>query len=464
MSIKFQIRVISPQNEGLKGAEFTLYNICNPGEENEDYKICKKAVADKDGLVDFGCISYSNYVMRQTATPDGYGENDHLYKVFANCDGILLDGFEGSADSHIVVNLPYGSCEPVPEATPRSSHNTPVRNPKQIFDSLNGNGKELDMKGNDSLPDDFQRPNLLSSKSQWHCHTQGFGVYGSKLIASHNGNKNRQFGYFVVSESGNVLGHHYDAYYETPGDNRKFNHTGGLQIIGDYLVMGIETSDYQNSIVALYDLKEINPSCGESHAAPRFVRLLRGVQDSNCLSVSISDFKIRQGGNDLNYFLMITHEDSGSEGSRFSFYIAQGDDLATANFHLKFTHKGGLKDYQGMSLLTEDIGESHDYANFYIVAPFTTDVAGIPTHDYCDLWKLKLSGDFGTTPVHEIEKVVDGKHFSTHGGASTLGRKVHFRWGSGVEIVNSDNYRLHTTERNFDRGKTFKLTYNTFSK
>jgi len=192
--------------------------------------------------------------------------------------------------------------------------------------------------------------------------------------------------------------------------------------------------------------------------------LLRGVQGENCLAIGITDFKIMQNGKEENYFLMITHENSGSEGSRLSFYIALGNDLMTANFHRTFTHRGNVKDYQGMALLTEDIGSGHNYANFYIIAPFTTDVVEIPTHDYCDLWKLSLTGELETSPIHGIEKVVDGKHFSTHGGASTLGRKVHFRWGSGVEIVNSDNFRFHTTERNFSRGKTFDLTYNTFSK
>ena len=84
--------------------------------------------------------------------------------------------------------------------------------------------------------------------------------------------------------------------------------------------------------------------------------------------------------------------------------------------------------------------------------------------DYCDLWSIRLSGNLESSPAHEISKVIDGKHFSTHGGASTLGRKVHFRWGSSVEVVSGDNFKLHTTERNFSRGSTFELVYNTFSK
>jgi len=447
----------------LAGAEFTLYRICNKGEENEDYKVCKVAKSNRDGLVDFGCIPLRNYVMRQTATPGGYGENDHLYSVVANCDGVTLDGFPEEEDGHTIVILPIGSCEPVQPGAPRSSHNPAVRNPHQIFSALNGNGTELSMKGNDSLPDDFQRPNLLTPESKWFCHVQGFGAYGSTLIASHNGNKQRQFGYFVTSQEGSTLGHHYDAYCEIPGESRKFSHTGGFQIIGDYLAIGIETPDYHNSIVALYDLKDTNPACGESHAGPQFKRLLRGVQASNCLAVGIADFKIMQNGTEQSYFLMVTHEDSGSEGHRLSFYLAHGSDLLAANFRQVFTHFGGVKDYQGLSLITEDIGSGQAHASFYLVAPFTTDVLGMPTHDYCDLWHINLTGELETHPVFAASKVVDGRHFSTHGGASTLGRKVHFRWGSSVQILGSDNYRLHTTERNFSRGKTFALTYNRFS-
>ena len=462
----FQFRAINPQGEGLQGAEFTLYRIYKEGMEDEYCKKYKIATANKDGLVYFGCIPFYNFVMLQTVTPEGYGENEHPYHVSANLDVVMIDCFPEEWGGHTIVNIPKESCKQPPEmqAAPRSSHNAPVRNPRQIFDSLNTSGTQLSMKGNDSLPDDFQRPNLLTPKSKWFCHVQGFGVYGSNLIASHNGNKERRFGYFVTAKAGSTLGHHYDAYYEVPDDNRKFNHTGGFQIIGDYLAIGIETPDYGNSIIALYDLKEINPACDESHAAPQFKRLLRGVKADNCLAVGITDFKIMQNGVEQSYFLMVTHESSGANGSRLLFYIAQGNDLLTANFRYISTYHGNVKDYQGMSLITEDIGNGHDYANFYIVAPFTTDVAGIPTHDYCDLYRVALSGDFEVNPNYSIAKVVDGKHFYTHGGASTLGRKVHFRWGSGVEITNGDNFRLHTTERNFSRGKTFGLTYNTFAK
>jgi len=106
---------------------------------------------------------------------------------------------------------------------------------------------------------------------------------------------------------------------------------------------------------------------------------------------------------------------------------------------------------------------SHDLANFYLIAPFTTNnFLGIPTNDYCDLWKITLSGNFQASPACTAEKLVDGKHFSTHGG--TIGIKVHFRWGSSVEIINGDNFKLHTTERNFANVTNYELVYNTFSK
>jgi len=458
--VLLKFRVVNPQDEGLAGAQFTLYNIINQGEENEDYKVCKVVVSGSDGTVDFGCIPLVNFVMRQTSTPEDYAENDHLYQVFANCDGVLLDGFPGP---HTVVNLPIGHCEQLPQARPRHCHNVPIRNPRQVFDQLSTDGVKYVMEGAGSLPEDFQRPNLLSPTSKWFCHIQGFGQYYDNLIVSHNASKNSRYGYFVVSKEGKRLGHHYDAYYENPGDDRKFNHTGGFQTIGDYLVIGIETPDYENSIIALYDIKDLNPSCGESSAGPRYVKLLRGPHPQNCLAVGITDFKITRDGVTKNYFLMITHETTGPEGSRFSCYLAQGDDITTADFHWRFTHRGGVNNYQGFSLLTEDIGTGQDHASIYIVAPYTTDVAGRPTTDRCDLWQLNLSGNFDGTPINNMQKIVSGMHFVTHSFTSVAGQNVHFRWGCSVEILGPDRIRLLVSERNFSRGKPFDMRYNTFT-
>jgi len=155
---------------------------------------------------------------------------------------------------------------------------------------------------------------------------------------------------------------------------------------------------------------------------------------------------------------MTTHENGN-----LVMYLAEGSDLLTANFRQVYIHQYNVKDYQGLTLLTEDIGSSHDLANFYLIAPFTTDnFLGIPTNDYCDLWKITLSGNFQTSPKCTAEKLIDGKHFSTHGG--TIGIKVHFRWGSSVEIISGDSFRLHTTERNFANVTNYELVYNTFSK
>jgi len=93
MSVNFKFRVINPDGVGLAGAEFTLYKISNADEKTGQYKKYRAAVAGKNGIVDFGCIELRNYVMRQTATPDGYGKNGHLYSVTANCDGVMIDCF-----------------------------------------------------------------------------------------------------------------------------------------------------------------------------------------------------------------------------------------------------------------------------------------------------------------------------------------------------------------------------------
>ncbi|MCL2404438.1 MAG: prealbumin-like fold domain-containing protein [Defluviitaleaceae bacterium] len=454
---KFIFHVINPEGEGVAGVEFTLYRLEGTAIDDPSIQVKAVAVSDNDGIVDFGCIPMQNFFMRETSRPEGYRENNHIYRVSSNNDGITIDCQTRPDGGHTIVLLQYSNCSPVvPEPVPRSSHNTPIRNPHQIFNSINASGDKHTMKGNDRLPRDFDSPILAGGG--WFCHVQGFGKYGSNLIVSHNSDKNRRFGYFVVSEEGKILGHHYDAHYELTGDTRNFNHTGGFQIIGDYLAMGIETPDYNNSIVALYDLKNINPACEETSAGPQFKRLLRGVKNNNCAALGISNFKIMQNGAELPYFLMVTHENGN-----LVMYIAQSNDLLTANFHQVYIHQHNVKDYQGLTLLTEDIDSGHDYANFYLVAPFTTDnFLGIPTNDYCDLWKINISGNLQANPAFVPEKIVDGRHFYTHGG--TVGIKVHFRWGSSVEILNSDSFRLHTTERNFATVSNFELVYNTFKK
>jgi len=455
--VDFKFRAINPEEKGVAGVEFTLYRIVNIGKEDQEIQKIAVAVSNENGVVDFGCMSMRNYFMLETARPDGYRVNTHLYRISINKDSVMIDGFAEPENGHTIVLLQYGNCSSYSlDPTPRNNHNPAVRNPEQIFKDLKSSGNKQTMKGNDRLPEDFFSPILAGGG--WFCHVQGFGKYGKYMIVSHNSDKKRRFGYFVVAEEGKTLGHHYDAFYELPGDSRNFNHTGGFQIIGDYLAMGIETPDYNNSIVALYDLKNINPGCEEPHAAPQFKRLLRGVKNNNCAATSISDFKVMQNGVEKPYFLMVTHENGN-----LVMYLAEGNDLLTANFHQVYIHQYNVKDYQGLTLITEDIGSGHDYTNFYLIAPFTTDNwLGIPTNDYCDLWKISLSGNLQTNPVFATNKLIDGKHFSTHGG--TIGIKVHFRWGSSVEIMSGDNFRLHTTERNFSHDTHFELVYNTFSK
>jgi hypothetical protein len=464
--VPFSLTVVNLDGIGLEGGEYALY-------ESGSTEIYKTAVSDVYGLIDFGEIPLGEYTLQELLPPPGYDPNTQIYPITATENGVLLEGRE---PPHTIFNYPIGTCPddenyangPLLRADNElhNSHNTPIKSPVTIFDNLATNpGKRYDIVGYCNLPSDMDYTGIAST----HQHIQGIGRTNSgQWIISHNPkDKNRKNGYFVVTRVHTESASYYDASYSgTQNSNLKYNHPGGFQIIGDYMAVGLETADWKNSIVALYDIKNLKSECSKPESGPVFRKVLveRGATSSP--AVGITDFKLKYpDGAIQNYFIMaVTSPD------RIDLYLGAGDDLGDADFFLWKTIKSGdrdfkIHDYQGISLITlaNESGAVESFANIHIIAPFTLDVLGIPTKDRCDYWRftVEIKNNGVNIPDDMILELKRDVPFDTDAGGL---RGPHFRWGCGVYLRNENSFELLATDRNFveNNGK-FSVYYVSFN-
>lgn len=253
-------------------------------------------------------------------------------------------------------------------------------------------------------------------------HLQGFALYKDFYLVTQNchddtlgmiyifhGNPLTQFAamYLEVSQS---TGSDPDRYY---------NHPGGIQVIGDFMLVPIQTQDYANTIVQLYDLERL------TNSNPQFCLVSSDyLLDSNGRRIdgSFGGIGIVHLG---SYFLLAL-----CDNEKVSFFKSTTNDL-THTYYDHWFDATMEAEATEVSLLCDTSG------NIYMVA-FAVDNDGTSYADYAYLYQVNLSSQTITKSAK--------RHFDTNSSSFTI-LGPHFRWGAGIYFPTSTTLGLMTTQR-----------------
>jgi len=251
-------------------------------------------------------------------------------------------------------------------------------------------------------------------------HVQGYGQYFTPdneqySILTHSVST-APYAHIVAAErSGNKL-----TGYKTYLKN--WRHPGGIQTIGNYLIVPNEQSDQAH--VALYDLRSLS------------VQELRRVESFDLHvshkagSVGITSYTDTDG---IEYYLMIIAHLNGAD----SVYHVYRADASNGLENATFSEVGTFpfeKDFQGFGLITE--AQTNDV---YMIGLWSPN-EGATFADYAYLYKIDTQT---WTPGEELHRI---HMISSGGGIGMLG--VHFRYGAGVTATPDGRLVISATERN----------------
>lgn len=250
-------------------------------------------------------------------------------------------------------------------------------------------------------------------------HIQGHSVY-----TNHNGIifdiythsvKSADYAHIFVSNrtTGQTIG------FNTFGLNQR--HPGGINIIGDYLV--VPTEDNNKSTIAMYDLRSLD--VGELRRVEDFQLNL----SHKAGSLALIDY--HQDGKDY-YLMMVAHLDG--KNSVYHVYRAEKqNNIETAKFE-KVSELPFSKDFQGFGLVKDRNNQNIYFIGLYSENNFLTFKDMIYTYTL-------------NTKDWTFGNLVFSKHVKSHGGdLGVLG--VHYRYGAGVYINPNGELIISATERN----------------
>jgi hypothetical protein len=217
--------------------------------------------------------------------------------------------------------------------------------------------------------------------------------------------------------------------------NPPLNHPGGMQVIGDYLVIGIEPGHGSTELVsriAFYDLSVMT-----STLPPTLMHYAINRSAGKAGAVGITRFPYAE--NDLRYILAVY------DNGKVDFYLSvQGFDLSQNVGGNQFTFISSTQatdsSYNGIGLVTEATTN-----NIYMVG-FRTDESD--WSDYADLIHVELNPDRSVTLIDIAQR-----HMITEHGLGSA--DVHFRFGSGVTFDEEGRLNFLATQRNGTLGFFF---------
>jgi hypothetical protein len=258
-------------------------------------------------------------------------------------------------------------------------------------------------------------------------HVQGVAHYGNYILLSHN-NKGYSQGFIIVlnTESMKMVHKIY-----TPDEH--YNHPGGMQVIGDYLIVPVENSSYSQSYIHFYDLSVMTDSEPPKNEGFCITRNSSGAGAAGITNYTDAD---------TEFYLLAAYSNN-----TIDFYKSNGNPISVNPGFQKilFSAKFSCEVYDSICLLT-DINQQ-----IYMVG-FRVHGLGGANEDYVDLYKIDLK-------QQSISQVISSRHFYTeHGGVVGLAG-VHFRWGSGLQIINDSSLNFLATQRNFVNNLFYTNTF-----
>lgn len=265
-------------------------------------------------------------------------------------------------------------------------------------------------------------------------HAQGICRNDELSIISYNCTyeglfKDSKYGYLHIYNNNSKS---YQGIYQLPF--KDMNHPGGIQLIGDYLVIALQNNDYSKNEIVFLDIQNI--TCDS--------RDFKGIKPINSININLDGQKADA--------IAICNTEIDSEGKSQYLLAVCGGSIAT--FYLSNSLKYGLKDsdilftklgscalasgYQGIQLLAQ---KTEDERLQYFLVAFDTEEESLSFKDEISLYELNISK--ASMPVMTLVK---NHHVKTNYPAyvpAKLG--VHCRFATGVYLDNQKNIQYLVT-------------------
>jgi hypothetical protein len=249
-------------------------------------------------------------------------------------------------------------------------------------------------------------------------HIQGIATYYNFRIISHSEDSNRK-GYLLI---------YWLRDYLTKVEVPETNHPGGIQIIGDILVVPVE--DTASSIIYFYRLDKMT----ETNPIPERLPYSFNRNNKRCGGVGITNFT----SDNKELYLLATY-DSGN----IDLYVTQ--DFPGSNWEQKGgTYNCTESGYSEICLLT-DVNQT-----VYMIGFRTENIPNTAEgyNDYMDIFKIN-------TNDWRIEPLNSSRHMHCNHKRTKGMFGVHFRWGAGIDIqVYGSWINVYVTERNLGNHET----------
>ena len=251
------------------------------------------------------------------------------------------------------------------------------------------------------------------------CHVQGYTQYdnseGTRYALLTHSVTTAPYAHIVAGTKNGSDKYGFKTYLQN------WNHPGGIQAIGDYLLVPTEMNTQAH--VSLYDLRSLK------------VQELRRVESFDLAvnhkagALGITTYKA--AGVEY-YLLVVAHLDE-----RNSVYHIYRAPAAGGLENASFTKVGSFpfeKDFQGFGLVTEE-GTN----DVYLIGLWSQS-EGASFADYAYLYQINTQNWTISNELDQIHMV------STGGGIGIFG--VHFRYGAGVSVTPDKKLVVSASERN----------------
>lgn len=261
-------------------------------------------------------------------------------------------------------------------------------------------------------------------------HIQGAGPWKNYLVLAHNDNTDEHGYIMVVNRDSQKLKYKF----RTPN----YNHPGGCQVIGDFMIVAIENGDYSKSRLRFYDLSAMSDS---TH--PTLLETPNIYNGHGAGSAGITNYQ----DSVLQYYVIASVDDDKLTTYRSNGGVPLGDPTLTFT---KGADRQDLADsYSSVGLVTD---ERQDLWLLGFRSKGTPNES-MPTSyaDYVDLYQI----DRATLLAGPRLKT---RHMYTHGDPRGVGG-VHFRWAGALQVRSNTELEFYAMQRNFVGGETHSNTF-----
>ena len=306
------------------------------------------------------------------------------------------------------------SLEAICVVSPAVSHPNKVTNALGSFEALPVDGVECGLEG---FPGSYEPTvNHIQGYAQY---TMPNGVEFSLLTHSVG---TAPYAHIVAGPTNGTVKWGFKTYLQG------WRHPGGIQTIGDYLLVPSETEGAAH--IALYDMRSL--AVGELRRVESFDFAV----DHKAGALGITTYTA--SNNQEYYCLTVAHLDGVN-----TVYHVYTASAVNGIEYADFSEVGSFalaKDFQGFGLITEET------TNHIYMVGLWAPTEGATFADYAYLHRLDTN-DWSISPMLKSAHLVSG-------GSVPGIMGVHFRYGASVRVSDGGKLILYATERNSVLGST----------